>query len=78
MLRLRIVILFLILCIIGLSFSACSPIEPILNSDIAEKVKDNFGYALAPTWMPEGFEYDGPFLDNLVSENRVFTGQNIT
>jgi hypothetical protein len=57
-------------------FSACAPAEPILPAEIAEKITANIGYVLAPTWLPEGFEYSPPATGNLASE-RLFTGDMV-
>lgn len=57
-----------------ISISGCSEKEPILPDDVSEKIIDNFGYALAPAWLPKGFEYAGPFPDNIVAD-KAFTGK---
>ena len=47
------------LCLIAaITLSSCTPSEPILPSDTAEKVKEALGYALAPTYLPRGFELE--------------------
>jgi hypothetical protein len=55
-----------ICCFISLFLSACSGSEPMIPADVAEKIQENLGYALAPTWMPEGFDYSGPYIHNIV------------
>ena len=53
---------------------ACSPAEPILPGEIADTVRANMGYVLAPTWLPEGFEYSGPDIEHMNIES---SGANI-
>jgi len=43
-----------------LSLIACTeniPAEPLVSDESIEESKTKLGYALAPTWLPEGFEY---------------------
>ncbi|MFC2070266.1 hypothetical protein ACFLTB_03765 [Chloroflexota bacterium] len=68
---------FVCICLIFItSLFACAPGEPMIPPDEAVIIKENLGYALAPTWMPEGFEYAGPFTGGTVSD-RAFTKQVI-
>ncbi len=62
MFRLRIVISCLLLIFI-VPLLACAFSEPVLPSEAAEKIKEKLGYALAPTYLPEGFEY-APGVEN--------------
>jgi hypothetical protein len=59
--------------VVTLLISGCSEREPILPDDVAEKIQDNLGYALAPAWLPEGYDYAGPF-PNMITIDRAFTG----
>ena len=43
----------LLFVVFTISLSGCLGKEPIIPDDIAEKIKTNLGYALAPTWLPE-------------------------
>ena len=60
--------------VLTILISGCSEREPILPDDVAEKIKENLGYALAPTWLPEGYEYAGPF-PNSIMANRAFSSK---
>ena len=73
--KLLAVLAFLYL-VIALIISGCSEQEPILPSDVSEKIINNLGYALAPTWLPQEYEYAGPFLNSITSD-RAFTGETI-
>lgn len=64
------------LLVVVTSISGCVEREPILPDDAAEKIKSNLGYALAPAWLPEKYEYAGPFLDS-VSGGEEFSGEII-
>ena len=49
----------LLICLwlsIAVGLSACAPREPVLSPDIAQEIKEALGYALAPTYLPKGFE----------------------
>lgn len=39
-----------------LVLSACAPSEPVISADAAQEIRDALGYALAPTYLPDGFE----------------------
>jgi hypothetical protein len=52
----RLIIIFIFLCIL-LVEAGCSP-QPILPDDVALELHKSLGYALAPTYLPRGFEYD--------------------
>ena len=54
-LRLSAVLIFLWLSV-SVNLSACTPREPALSSDFAQEIKEALGYALAPTYLPKGFE----------------------
>ncbi len=56
------------------SFFACAPGEPVLPSDAVEKIKVYLGYALAPTYLPGGFEYD----EGIDNPNPVSKAMNIS
>jgi hypothetical protein len=71
--KLLAVLAFLYL-VIALTISGCSEKEPILPDDVAEKIINNFGYALAPAWLPAEYEYTGPFTNNVVT-GRSITGE---
>jgi hypothetical protein len=45
-----------ILCVT--SFSGCAPAEPLLPEETITQIKGRLGYALAPTWIPDGFEFE--------------------
>jgi hypothetical protein len=55
----RLVTAFVCLSLVSvICLTACAPGEPVLPSEAIEKIKARLGYALAPTYLPEGFEYD--------------------
>ena len=66
----------LLFVVFTISLSSCLGKEPIIPDDIAEKIKTNLGYALAPTWLPEEYEYAGPFL-NTITADRAFSGETM-
>jgi hypothetical protein len=66
----------LLFVVFTISLSGCLGKEPIIPDDIAEKIKTNLGYALAPTWLPEEYEYAGPFL-NTITADRAFPGETM-
>ena len=66
----------LLFVVFTISLSGCLGKEPIIPDDIAEKIKTNLGYALAPTWLPEEYEYAGPFL-NTITADRAFSGETM-
>ena len=39
------------------SVASCAAAEPVLSAEAIEEIQGRLGYALAPTWMPDGFEY---------------------
>jgi len=54
-LRFRSLLIFLCLSVtVGLS--ACKPCAPVISPDFAQEIKEALGYALAPTYLPKGFE----------------------
>lgn len=75
--------IYLCLCLVSLIFiSACSPgkqavpSEDMLSSEAIEKTRLTQGYALAPTYMPEGFDYDAETgnngaMPNMITKSRV-------
>ena len=58
-------ILLFIFSIIIVSLAGCSGSQPMLPDDVAEEIEQNLGYALAPTWLPEGFDYSGPSIHDI-------------
>jgi len=79
------ILLIFLFSVIGLSLFACSKAEsilppdsgdPILPSEIAQKIQSNIGYAIAPTWMLEGFEFRDPSIDDSLSY-QPYSGQRI-
>ena len=69
-------IITLLFVVVIISLSGCSEKEPILPDDVAEKIQNNFGYALAPAWLPEEYEYTGPFTNNVVT-GRTFSDDGL-
>ena len=70
------VVFTLLLLVASISVSGCSEREPILPDEVVEKITNNLGYALAPTWLPEEYEYAGPFTNNVVT-GRTFSGDGL-
>ena len=56
MYRGSIALLLITFLLAGSVLTACTPREPVISPDFAEEIKEALGYALAPTYLPEGFE----------------------
>lgn len=63
----------LLLSAVTISVSGCSEKEPILPDEVAREIKNNLGYALAPAWLPKGYEYCGPYYTNKIVADRAST-----
>ncbi len=58
MLKLKIIAACLCLAL-AMPFTACTPDRPFLSSEAVQKTRLALGYALAPTYLPDGFDYAG-------------------
>lgn len=66
----------LVALLAGAAVTACSPPAPVIPHDVVPKIQDNLGYALAPTWLPQGFTYNGPYADSSYAE-QAFSGSEM-
>ena len=68
MYRGSIALLLITFLLAGSVLTACTPREPVISPDFAEEIKEALGYALAPTYLPEGFELtkDGDRVDPIL------------
>ena len=74
--KILLTVITLFLIVTNILISGCLVKEPIIPDDVAEKITNNLGYALAPTWLPEEYEYGGPFPDSTVT-GKAFTIESI-